>query len=90
MATPRVAFSTSDISETVSGAATARVNDSEALLPSASVTVASTVKDPVCVGAPVMSPPFETEMPPGWPDREYRYDGSPPDADTCMDVMASC
>ena len=72
---------------TDSGAATLMVNDAEAVLPPASVTVALTVKDPDCVGAPVMSPLFETEMPPGAPDREYRYDGSPPDADTCMDAM---
>ena len=65
------------------------VNDVEAVLSSSSVTVTAREKVPVCLGAPVMRPPFEISIPLGAPDREYRYGLRPPCADACMGVMAS-
>ena len=65
------------------------LNDLEAVVPSRSVTVTVTSNHPRSVGVPAMSPLLEMEMPLGWPDMEYPYDGLPPDADTCTDVMAT-
>ena len=90
MALPFVASTLGTVGGGSSGGETRMVNDDvEAVLPSASVTFALTlVKDPVCVGVPVMRPLLEIEILLGAPDREYAYGVRPPDADTGM-VMLS-